>query len=266
MAAPRLFRWLTRQRVPTAQLRFRDLAGETRWLLVFACGYVLAAVTTGLAISRFPLPLWGATDFLQDFWYAGCFKIGLLLVLPVWEFRRRGYRVADLLYGWRWSPRSVVVLMVCYAIGWIVNAGRLDELRSAWSAHVAGEAVLRAGIGVALAFLQAGIPEEVVYRGLLQTRLEAAWGRAPAILVSVLLFVAWHLPTRFLLAHGVEGEAGNLGSVLLGTGVPVGIVGLAFALAWDRHRNLPALIAVHAGIDTIPIVCSMLQSIPTPHR
>jgi len=96
--------------------------------------------------------------------------------------------------------------------------------------------------------------------GLLQTRLEVVWGRVAAILVSVALFVAWHLPTRFLLAHGVEGEAGNLGSVLLGTGIPVGIVVLILALAWDRRRNPPALIAIHGAIDTIPIVASMLQS------
>ena len=86
------------------------------------------------------------------------------------------------------------------------------------------------------------------------------------LVASVALFVAWHLPTRFLLAHGVEGEAGDLGSVLLGTGVPVGIVGLIFALGWDRHRNLPALIALHGGIDSIPIVASMLQSTAIRHR
>src|SRR5205085_2551007 len=112
--------------------------------------------------------------------------------------------------------RSALVLVVCAALGLFINAGRFGELRDAWRQHPAPEAFARATLGVAIAYLQAGIPEELVYRGLFQTRLEASWGRAPAILVSVALFVAWHLPTRFLLAHGVEGEAGNLGSVLLG--------------------------------------------------
>ncbi len=260
------FSWITRQRVPTAALRFRDLAGETRWVLGFALFYVFASLATGLAIVRFPMPIWGATDFLQDVWYAVVFKLGLLLVVPVWVFARRGYRARDLAFGWHASARSLAVVVACYGLGLIVNLGRSSEIRTAFAAHPPLEAWARAGIGLSLTFLQAGLPEEIVYRGLLQTRLEATWGRATAIAVSVALFVAWHLPTRFLLAHGVEGEAGNAVSVLLGTGAPVGIVGLVLALAWDRHRNLPALIAAHAGIDTIPIVASMLQAHTTLTR
>lgn len=266
MSGPNPIRWLTRQRVPTAALSFRDLAAETRWLLRFCIAYVGAACLTGLLISKYPLPIWGATDFLQDFWYTGVFKIGLLLVVPIVVFRRRGYRAADLLHGWRLTPRSALVVAACLACGVFVNAGRIAELRAAWALHAPAEAALRLALGVAFAFLNAGLPEEIVYRGLLQTRLEATWTRPTAIVISVLLFVAWHLPTRFLLAHGVEGEAGDLGSVLLGTGVPVGIVGLVFAWAWDRHRNLPALIAIHGGIDCIPIVASMLQSTAIGHR
>lgn len=266
MSAPNPLRWFTRQRVPTAELKFFDLAGETRWLLWFSVAYVGVAFAIGFAIQHRPLPIWGATDFLQDFWYTIVFKIGLLLVLPIWEFRRRGYRVADLLYGWKLTPRSGLVLVLCFATGIFINIGRLNELRTAWALHAPAEAVARVGLGVTFAFLNAGFPEEIVYRGLLQSRLEQSWVRPAAIVVSVALFVAWHLPTRFLLAHGIEGEAGDFGSVLLGTGVPVGIVGLVFALMWDRHRNLPALIAIHGGIDTIPIVASMLQSAAIGHR
>lgn len=250
----------TRQRVPTSELRFRDLAGETRWLLAFALLYVFAAAGTGLAIQRWPVPIWGATWFHQSVWYTGVFKIGLLLFLPALAFHRRGYRFADLLHGWRFGPRTAIVLALCFAGGGLLNTGRVAEVREAWAAHPWPEAAARAAVGVLLAFVQAGLPEEVVYRGLLQTRLEAAWGRLPAVLVATLLFTAWHLPTRFLLSHGAEGEAYDFGSVLLRTGVPVFIVGCVFAWAWDRHRNLPALIVLHAGIDTLPIVASLLQS------
>jgi len=252
MPDPNPLRWLTRQRVPTSELKFHDLAAETRWLLWFCIAYVGAAFATGFAIAHVPLPILGATDFLQDFWYTVVFKISLLLLLPIWVFRRRGYRARDLAYGWRLAPRSAAVIAVCFGIGIFINAGRFGELRTAWAAHAPAEAAARVALGVAIAFLQAGFPEEIVYRGLLQTRLEKSWGRPAAILVSVALFVAWHLPTRFLLAHG--------------TGVPVGIVGLIFAIVWDRNRNLPALIAIHGGIDSIPIVASMLQSTAIGHR
>lgn len=266
MPKPTALRRTPAQRVPTAALRFRDLPGETGWLLRFAVLYVLASLATGLAIKFFPLPFLGATSFTQDLWYIIGFKLVLLLALPLAIHRRWGYRLRDLLFGWRLTARSGLVLLACYSAGVLVNAGRLAEVESGWAQHGTPDAIMRVGLGVVLAFVMAGIPEEVVFRGLLQTRLEASRGRLYAIVVSVLLFTAWHLPTRFLLAHGVEGEAGDLGSVLLGTGLPVGIVGLAFALAWDRWRNLPALIAIHAGIDTLPILSSMLQAVARTTR
>ncbi len=255
-------RW--RQRVPTAALRFRDLGGETRTLLVYAIGYVGAACLTGAAIERYPLPLWGASDFLQDFWYAIVFKIGLLLVVPLWLLRRWGYRLGALRYGWRPSPRALVTCAALFALGFAINLGgdRTRELARTLASGPSGEVAARGLIGIVLAFLQAGIPEEVFFRGMLQTRLEARAGRVVAIAVTLVLFVAWHLPTRYLLANGVEGQAGDFGSVLLGTGIPVAIVGLVLGLAWDRWRNLPALVALHAGIDTLPIVSSMLRVHP----
>lgn len=254
------------QRVPTDALQFHDLARERAGLLAFASLYVVASAATALLIQWFPLPIWGASEFLQDFWYTGVFKIGLLLILPLWLHRRWGYHWTAALYGWRATAWSTSVVAACFAAGVVVNWGRVDEVAAGWVGHGAGESLARVALGVAFAFLNAGIPEEFVYRGLLQTRLEASWGRVAAVVVSVAFFVAWHLPTRYVHAHGVEGQAGDLVSVLLGTGVPVGIVGLIFALAWDRWRNLPALIAIHAGIDTIPIVSSMLQQVAAQFR
>lgn len=260
MPKPPASRWLTRQRVPTSTLLFRNLTGETRWLLIFAILYIVASAATGIAIKYFPLPFLGATYFTQDVWYIFGFKIVLLLTLPLVVYRRWGYKLTDLFYGWRPSWRSAIVLVLAFALGFFINASRLTELRDSWAMHSDAIGYARAVVGAILPWVMAGIPEEIVFRGMLQTRLEASWGRLAAIVVSVTLFTAWHIPTRFLLANSVEGQAGDLGSVLLGTGVPVGIVALVFAFAWDRWRNLPALIAIHSGVDTIPIMCSMLQS------
>ena len=40
--------------------------------------------------------------------------------------------------------------------------------------------------------------------------------------------------------------------------VPVFIVGLIFALLWDRYRSLPPLIAAHWGVDVLPAIISFL--------
>jgi len=81
--------------------------------------------------------------------------------------------------------------------------------------------------------------------------------------LTVVLFTAWHVPSRYVLAHGVEGEAGNLRSVLLGTGAPVAVVALVLGVGWDRYRNLPVLIGLHWGIDLLPVVGSMLRIPPS---
>lgn len=266
MPKPTVIRWLTRQRVATSDLKFRNLAAETRWLLWFSLLYILASAATGIAIKYLPFPFWGATYFTQDSWYIFFFKVILLLTVPLVVYYRWGYKFSDLLYGWRFSFRSVLILIVSFALGFFINASRIAEAREAMSLHPRLEAYARVAVGIVLAWIMAGIPEEVVYRGMLQTRLEATWGRIPAILVSVVLFTAWHIPTRFLLANSVEGQAGDLGSVLIGTGAPVAIVAIIFAFAWDRWRNLPALMAIHSGVDTLPIVCSMLQSVAESYR
>ena len=257
------FRFLTRQRVPTSALEFRDLRGETRTLLLYTAAYVGAAVLTGLTIRRWPMPLWGATDFLQDVSYAIVFKIGLLLVVPLAIHHEWGYRVRDLLHAPPPGLRSIFGIALAWTIGMLINESRLAGIREGIAAHPAPESYVRVAIGIALGFLQAGLPEEIVFRSMLQSRLEKRWGRALAIVITLVLFVAWHLPTRLLLAHGIEGQAGDVRSVLLGTGAPVAVVGLALGLGWDRWRNLPVLVALHAGIDTLPMVGSMLQVPPT---
>jgi membrane protease YdiL (CAAX protease family) len=85
----------------------------------------------------------------------------------------------------------------------------------------------------------------------LQTRLEKVAGRLVAILVSVTLLTAWHIPTWYFLSRGVKGTAGDLMSVVMGTGIPVFIFGLIFALFWDRYRSLLPLVAARWGVDIL---------------
>lgn len=118
---------------------------------------------------------------------------------------------------------------------------------------------LRLAVGVIMPLLTAAIPEELYFRGYLQTRLEKKWNGVVALLISTLLFTAWHLPSRYLLSKGVEGQAGDWGQVILHTGVPVFIVGVLFAIHWSRYRNIVLLIATHWAIDTLPSLSSYFK-------
>ena len=250
--------FLRRQRLRAADIRIKDPARELRVVLGLSLAYVLAAVLTGLAMRAWPHPLFGATYLTSDVTYVVCFKIGLLLVVPVIAIRRAGYGIPDLLLGWRPTPGAVARVAALLAFGVFVNASKLAPISDAASVLAKSEAALRIGLGAVLVFFTAALPEELVFRWALQTRLERLWGRLPAVLLAAVLFTAWHLPTRYLLASGAEGRAGDFASVLLGTGLPVLVVGLVFGWAWDRWRNLPALVALHWGIDVLPSVASFL--------
>jgi membrane protease YdiL (CAAX protease family) len=105
----------------------------------------------------------------------------------------------------------------------------------------------------------AALPEELFFRGYLQTRLEKKWNRISAALVATLLFTAWHLPSRYLLSTGVEGQAGDWVNVILNTGAPVFIIGFIFALHWSRYRNIILLILTHWAVDVLPALSSYFK-------
>lgn len=251
--------FLTRQRLPASAVRIIDPERETRIALAFAFAYIGAAFVTGLIMRAWPAPLWGGSLLTSDATYVLGFKIGLLFVVPALAIRRAGYTRDDLLLGWRATPGTVFRLVVLFAAGFFLNASKLGPVEDAIRSLPPVEAVLRVAFGWGVVLFCAALPEEIVYRWGLQTRLELAWGRLAAILVTAALFTAWHLPPRYFLASGAEGTAGDLGSVLLGTGIPVLVIGLILGWAWDRWRNLPALVALHWGIDTLPSVASYLR-------
>jgi membrane protease YdiL (CAAX protease family) len=246
------------QRIPIERVPIRYGRAELWCGLGYAAFYCVAAFGVGWIIRTAPAPLWNATRFNHDLWYILLLKIGLLLSVPVLALRWAGYRAADFLLGWQEDPRRIRRLPIAWLAGVAVNLAHLPDIRSAAMSGAVTHVPGRIALAVVLPLLTAGLPEEIVFRGFLQTRIEAAAGRIPAIVLGAALFAAWHLPTRYLLSHGSEGQAGSWGSVLLGTGVPVFVVGLLLGLAWDRWRNLPTLVAVHWGVDTLPAVASFL--------
>lgn len=257
MALADFKRWLQWQRVPIEAIPIRHGAREAWWGVAYALFYVGAAYAVGCIIRVAPAPLLGAARFNQDLWYTFLLKIGLLLIVPLAALRLAGYGANDFLLGWQDDRRRILRLPLAFVLGVLVNVGRIPEIRQALAGG-ATHPMAGIALGMILPLFTAGLPEEIFFRGFLQTRLESVLGRVAAIVLAALLFTAWHLPSRYLLSTGVEGRAGDLGSVLLGTGLPVLIVGLLLGLAWDRWRNLPTLVALHWGVDTLPAVASFL--------
>lgn len=249
--------WM-KQRVPAREMDIRDPRGETLLFLGFAVAYIALSGVTGLVIREHPAPIVPGAYFTKDLWYVLGFKIGVLLVLPLLWMRARGYRVRDLSPRWTITPRSMLIAVAAFALGASLNTRHLGPISDAAAQFGPGELALRVGAGLMLPLFSAAIPEEIVYRGLLQTRLERTAGRIVAVLGTALLFAAWHVPSRYVLASGVEGSAGNLTSVMIGTFLPVFVVGLVFGVIYDRHRQLVPLVAAHWGVDAVVGVAALL--------
>ncbi len=248
-------RW---QRLPASVIRFKALDKEVYFLLAYAVFYIFCGYLTGLIILRFPLPVMGATQFNQDIWYTVLFKIILLLIIPsaIYFFRWK-YTVDDLLLGIRPGVGNVVAAILMITAGFFLNATHLTYIQDQLKEFP--DASIRMALGIIMPLFTAALPEELFFRGYLQTRLEKKWNRPAAILVSVFLFTAWHLPSRYLLSTGVEGQAGDFGGVLLHTGLPVFVIGLIFAMHWSRYRNIVVLILTHWAIDILPSVSSYFK-------
>ncbi|NUT37795.1 MAG: CPBP family intramembrane metalloprotease [Hamadaea sp.] len=96
-----------------------------------------------------------------------------------------------------------------------------------------------------LTFLTANVTEELFYRVALQSRLEQAYGRWPAIVASALFFAFMHLPN-----HG----QGTLATTLAAIVVFQGAFGLMTGYLWARYRNVWVLVAAHTLSNTAPLL------------
>ncbi|UJW28530.1 CPBP family intramembrane metalloprotease [Saccharothrix sp. AJ9571] len=145
--------------------------------------------------------------------------------------------------GWRWLAPIPAVLV----FGWLHVLGPFSPALP--SAADYPDPVYLIVIAT-LTFFTANVLEEVFFRGMLQTRLEALFGRWPGIVLTSLLFAWLHLPTH--------GQAGSLWAGLpltLGAIIAFqGVHGLFLGYLWSRYRNLWAQVAAHTAVNTLPLL------------
>jgi len=96
----------------------------------------------------------------------------------------------------------------------------------------------RKALGAVLGtFLVIAIPEELFFRGILQSLLESRWGPRSALVLSSVLFG---------LSHFRHGSAFNWRYVLLAS-----IAGIFYGRAWRAHGQIFAAIVTHTMVDVI---------------
>ena len=179
-------------------------------------------------------------------------KAVLLLVLApalMWLLARRGG--ASL----RWQRPTVPLALLLAPVG-LAIAMDISRALQRDTAYLTQYPLGMLIVGAVATALTAGIGEEVFYRRLLQTRLEALTGRWPGILVASLIFGLMHLPSHGLLLGGGVASAFGLGAAQV---IAIqGVTGIAFGWAWSRYRRLWVPILMHLSTNGTAVVLFLL--------
>ncbi len=147
-------------------------------------------------------------------------KMLLLVVVPL-----VAVRIERSWTAWRWwAPVAVVAV-------WALLRGLVTDMPD-YSAVPSADLLIAATATA----ITAGFGEELLYRRLLQTRLEALLGGWPGIVLASLAFALMHLGS-----HGGGNPVVDIASVI----VVQGGFGLLMGVLWWRFRNLPLIVAAH---------------------
>jgi membrane protease YdiL (CAAX protease family) len=132
--------------------------------------------------------------------------------------------------GYRsWRVGGALVLLNLLLIGLILVAG--------WSTPTV---VL---LGTIPSFLTAALPEEILFRGIVMTRLSRLFGTGWGISLSSLLFGLYHIGTNM--------AGRDLGTALALCIVSQAIGGLGFAILFLRTHTILAVVLAHGMGDTL---------------
>ncbi len=160
-------------------------------------------------------------------------KVAEMVVVPIVVLFFAGYslRAQGLSWSWRawWISLPALLAVIGYAV--FQHQKELPRLGSSFANY----------------FLAAGLPEEVLFRAILLTRLEAWWrNSAWALFGSAVIFGLTHLPIDFMVFNKDNMRESWITLLTFQMGL-----GAVFAFAYQRTRNVWPLAILHAVVDAI---------------
>lgn len=225
-----LLYWFFTRSQPFVPLPVRRPIIETALGLIFVAAWMFYRI--GEYSSLIVLPAWRCG--VCDDWVSTIVaKLAEMVIAPLILFLALRYSLTQL--GWGWSTRAWLpaLLPIAGLIFWGLG-------------HQTPAALLTRTFCF---FLAAGLPEELLFRGLIQSRLEVlTWRPVWGIFLSGVVFGISHLPINL---HGA-GWANWSNALETAFTYQMG-VGIALGFAFQRTRNLWPLTLIHALIDAAPI-------------
>lgn len=209
----------------------RRLRGEAIALLALA-------VLFPLLVPLLPLP----EDYVL-------LKLLMLLLAPcagLWLLARRG-RGPSAAVGAPRSPRALA-LVPALALGVLASTPPFAPAADGYEWPPLPVLILAATATA----ITAGLGEEVFYRRLLQTRLEALLGPWAGILAASVVFGVMHLPSH---------ATGPLWAGIAQVIALQGTTGLALGLIWARWRSLTANVLAHVLLNGLSVLLHLVSLI-----
>ena len=160
--------------------------------------------------------------------------------------------------------RGVLLILVAFSALMIALAAALNSTFETLAGTGFSQVQIAGWIALAWLWMsiEAGLCEEFLFRGLLQSRLTAWFGSAAwSIATMAVLFALVHVPGFYLRGgEAVARQAQTLPQMIALAIGAIGPISVMFGILWHRTRSFLLVVVVHGAIDAMPAVERMIRT------
>jgi membrane protease YdiL (CAAX protease family) len=250
--------WLLTRGADAPAIEVRRPAVESGAVLIYLALYAVLFLGYGMTAARAAFPAGPQQELLVM-----AAKLVVHVVLPASLLVLLGARLAPLvqtgLTGRKFWRTFVVLGAIFIALLCVISPSLQEIAATNAPLSVLAWAAPASFMWIAV---EAGLNEEFLFRGVLQTRLSALF-RSPwaGVLVTALLFAIAHAPGLFLRGGpDVDGWSTDPLQVIAYTFAVLSPMGLLFGLIYARTKSLLLVVLLHASVDVLPNLAEFINT------
>ena len=230
---------------------------ESIVLLIFLAFYAFVAFGPVMSAVKNALP----PGAVREAVVVG-FKLVVHLVLPAILILAAGGWLRGIADAGLRRP-GVLLLLVAFSALMVGLVAALNSIFETLAATGLSSVQIAGWIAVAWLWMsvEAGLCEEFLFRGLLQSRLTAWFGSAAwSIVAMAVIFALVHVPGFYLRGgEAVAKQAQTLPQIIALTIGAICPIALMFGVLWQRTRSFLLVVVVHGAVDAMPAVERMIR-------